>query len=176
MITPEKLKELRELAENAMPGPWCECQAQDGCGLVWSKPLDMPVATTNTDSDVDGIHSSKERKLRDSKFIAAIDPQTVLELLDEIERLQKEINNFLTYGQGGANLKESQLIDKLYKAERERDEARAQAAAMREALETFADARRWRYKHCWVYYGESPFLLAQQALSPDAGREMEVKK
>lgn len=50
------------------------------------------------------------------------------ELLYQIQGLtlenakqKEEINNFLSYGQGGATFKESQLIDRLYKAEVEID-------------------------------------------------------
>lgn len=58
-----------EICQQASPEPWEACEAEDGCGLVWSG--DFPVATTNTDNEVEGIKSSKERKLRDAEFIAA---------------------------------------------------------------------------------------------------------
>lgn len=44
-----------------------------------------------------------------------------LEVVRENERLQKQINNFLTYGEGGANFQESQWIEKVRQAEEERD-------------------------------------------------------
>lgn len=59
-----------EICKSVTPGPWKVCEAQDGCGLVWSVPADFPVATTNTDSESDGIVSSKKRKLEDAGFIA----------------------------------------------------------------------------------------------------------
>lgn len=59
-----------EICQQASPKPWEACEAEDGCGLVWSVPCGFPVLTTNTDSEVEGFRSSKDRKVRDAKFTA----------------------------------------------------------------------------------------------------------
>lgn len=70
-------------------GPWKVCEAQDGCGLVWSVPADFPVATTDTDSESDGIVSSKKRKLEDAGFIAEAREALPYWLL-QVEELREE--------------------------------------------------------------------------------------
>ena len=85
------LDELERLADAATPGPWRECGAKDGCGLVWSEPVDMPLATTDTDSEEEGISSTRGRKLADAAYIAAANPSTVKALIAEI-RMWREID------------------------------------------------------------------------------------
>jgi hypothetical protein len=46
----------------------------------------------------------------------------IVQLTSENNELQRQINNYLTFGQGGANFRESQLLDKLSVAEQERDQ------------------------------------------------------
>ena len=67
-LTPERMQELRRIAEAATPGPWAFPHQKDpyGCYL-------LPLSENN------------------ASYIAAFDPTTVLALLDEIERLQQKV-------------------------------------------------------------------------------------
>lgn len=75
MITTERLEELKRLAEAATPGPWTFKQTPK-YGKVIELQQHMPMALSP----------------KDAKFIAALNPATALELLDEIERLTKEVD------------------------------------------------------------------------------------
>lgn len=99
------LVRLRELASKATPGPW---SAHDGigttvelhtghegrkcaCGQIWSKPHDCIVAAAIGARDETytlGEGVSDEQLARNAAFIAAANPQTMLALLDRIERLE----------------------------------------------------------------------------------------
>ena len=60
---------------------------------------------------------------------------------------------------------------------RERDEARAEVARLRAALVMFADAENWEHGEVvamWVGHGDTPWTIAQEALSPDAPTMDEV--
>ena len=69
------LENLRRLAQAATPGPWFSTN-----GTVW-------YVTTggNGEPEQDKLADSNED---DAAFIAAANPETMLELLDEIERLR----------------------------------------------------------------------------------------
>ena len=64
-LTPERLQELRRIAEAATPGPWAFPHQKDpyGCYL-------LPLSENN------------------ASYIATFDPTTVLALLDRIEELE----------------------------------------------------------------------------------------
>lgn len=86
------LTELRRLAEAAPPGEWRACGANDGqctCGLVWSVPLDIPIATTAMADNL--MEPAQAVAARD--YIAAANPATVLTLLDRIETLEAQLED-----------------------------------------------------------------------------------
>lgn len=70
-------KRLRELAEKATPGPW---RSNPRTAKVYY------LASGGDSADLSYILSENEAS--DAEFIAATDPQTVLALLDEIDRLR----------------------------------------------------------------------------------------
>ncbi|MCI2958226.1 ead/Ea22-like family protein [Agromyces atrinae] len=81
---------LRALAENATPGPW------------FAEGLDDEPAIAH-DFDTEGHgpgHGSFifPDKAADAEFIAAMDPPTVIALLDELERLRAEVETGWEYG------------------------------------------------------------------------------
>lgn len=73
-LTPQRLTELRELAETATPGPWSQAGAIGGVRV--NGPRGNWVAGSTL-----GTH-------QDASHIAAFDPPTALALLDEVERLR----------------------------------------------------------------------------------------
>ena len=92
------LAKLKELAQKATPGPWTECghgHEQDGCvcGMVYAG-LVPAVCTVETDSPAEGVQRSREKKRADAAFIAAANPQVVMEIIAEVERL-REANDML---------------------------------------------------------------------------------
>ena len=56
-----------------------------------------------------------------------------------VAELEAEINNYLSFGQGGASFSDSQWLDMLAKTEQRAEQAEAQNKRMREALEQLAD-------------------------------------
>ena len=86
-ITKKKLNEIRKLALEASPGPWSYDDGNVGCGDGWgfgSWPTqysgDTPVEYWEDKKIPPGIDSDK-----DSEYIAAVDPTTILALLDLLE-------------------------------------------------------------------------------------------
>ena len=83
------LKKLRELAEKALPGPWAVGEWGDGSNTSGCSNVLAP------DSEIVIV---KDIPYCDSSFIAALNPSTVLSLLDTIERyegvLRGVVDNF----------------------------------------------------------------------------------
>ena len=81
-LTPERLAEWRRIAEAATPGPW-EVVGLAGYGGPYA--LRMPHRSGRTWYGVEGI-----KRREDAEYFAAMNRNTVLALLDEIERLRRE--------------------------------------------------------------------------------------
>lgn len=81
-LTPERLVELRRIAEAATPGPW-EVVGLAGYGGPYA--LRMPHRSGRTWYGVEGI-----KRREDAEYFVAMNRNTVLALLDEIERLRRE--------------------------------------------------------------------------------------
>jgi hypothetical protein len=77
-----KLKELKELAEKATPGPW-----------VWRSPgyLCNKYIEPGLVLDVNAEKVGIERSIEDAEFIAAANPQVVLQLIERIKKLNEAI-------------------------------------------------------------------------------------
>lgn len=87
-ITPEKLAELRAVAEAATEGPWTTF---DSKGEAYSTPPATGAMLVDYGADVD-------QQMRDVRHIAAFDPPTVLSFIaalevktDEVEGLRDEL-------------------------------------------------------------------------------------
>lgn len=96
----EQQAELRQLAMKATPGPWEQDRLRgrgegDYLPAVVSYGLDPCYTVGNTVHQCGEQDSGRpiytQASLDDAAFIAAADPQTVLALIDEVERLQREI-------------------------------------------------------------------------------------
>lgn len=103
-ITRETLSKLRELAANATPGPWSadpidylNAKNLDG---VWSAYVSPElhgrgyrgaVCHIQSCDHIGGIDRNEARA--NAGHIAACSPDVILALVDEVERLQREIDN-----------------------------------------------------------------------------------
>lgn len=122
------LKKDLELCEKATSGAWESSPAGNWYGAevnYWQVSSDHAIVA-------DLINNKY-----DAEFIAEA-REALPYWLGIVQELQKEIDNFLTFGQGGAGFRESQLIAELAKKE-------AQLAAMLERmrkLETVKEAAK----------------------------------
>ena len=79
---------LRELAQKATPGPWTYFHYPKYKHHHVSVPIDGSSMTLLLFQD--GCQTTKPKE--DAEYIAAANPATVLELLDEIDRLRSDVN------------------------------------------------------------------------------------
>ena len=76
LTTEQQLEAIQAREASATRGPWDQCRAVaingEPCpgGLVWSEPMDWPVAHCDTSSAVDGVKLTTEAVLRNAEFIA----------------------------------------------------------------------------------------------------------
>ena len=84
-LTPERLQELRRIAEAATPGPY-EVVGLAGYGGPYA--LRMPHRSGRTWYGVEGI-----KRREDAEYFVAMNCNTVLALLDEIERLAEALED-----------------------------------------------------------------------------------
>lgn len=84
---------LRELAEKATPGPWQTGSAIYGHDFHETIYV-TPEVGHRTICDITDRHSGN------AEFIAAVDPQTVIALLDERDRLRNALARILGYTRG----------------------------------------------------------------------------
>ena len=130
-LTPEKLAELRRLAEAATPGPWEAFGAVDGRrGKRWlGVTTDMRATESARAGDV---FSAQDCTRQDALFIAAANPAAVLALLDDADALRAEL----------AHMREA------------RDNARAEVKRLTAQVERVrALADEWTYNGEFGAYG-----------------------
>ena len=91
-LTPEKLAELRRLAEAATPGPWEAFGAVDGRrGERWlGVTTDMRAIESARAGDV---FAAQNCTRQDALFIAAANPAAVLALLDHLAHMTEARDN-----------------------------------------------------------------------------------
>jgi len=82
-LTPERLAELRRIAEAASPGPWAVNPFK---ATVDEMPSMLPICGLLWPTD----QRTEEQTLANATHIATFDPATVIAILDEIERLRRE--------------------------------------------------------------------------------------
>ena len=130
-LTPEKLAELRRLAEAATPGPWEAFGAVDGRrGERWlGVTTDMRATESARAGDV---FAAQNCTRQDALFIAAANPAAVLALLDDADALRAEL----------AHMREA------------RDNARAEVKRLTAQVERVrALADEWTYNGEFGAYG-----------------------
>src|SRR5690606_21091532 len=108
-FTPERLAELRRIAEAATPGPW---EVTEFAGGEERSPGELGVFAPNHPHSYqksDGtwyavvICRGMDGPTREenSEYIATFDPPTVLAMLDEIERLRRVVEEFTDFTEHG---------------------------------------------------------------------------
>ena len=60
-----------------------------------------------------------------------------------VAELEKEINNYLSFGQGGASFTDSQWLDKLAKVEQRAEQAEAQIAKQQQEINNLKAGASW---------------------------------
>src|SRR5690554_837659 len=83
-LTPDRLQELRRIAESATPGPWAVNPFK---ALVDEMATLTPVCAMLWPTEL----RTEEQTLSNALHIAAFDPTTCLALLDEIECLAERV-------------------------------------------------------------------------------------
>ncbi|HCK4353401.1 TPA: ead/Ea22-like family protein [Pseudomonas aeruginosa] len=83
-------KNLKELAERATPGPWVVDAQQSGAIFnIESESGDLCIAMSQENPASTRLEMNEQRRVN-AEFIAAANPQAILALLDEIDRLKAE--------------------------------------------------------------------------------------
>ncbi len=83
---------LKELAERATPGPWYAVW-EEGDDTAW--PNLFPVIQAGNGEVVignEGFYTDLEQDKANATFCAAANPQAILGLIDEVERLEEELS------------------------------------------------------------------------------------
>ncbi|HGN1450902.1 ead/Ea22-like family protein [Pseudomonas aeruginosa] len=83
---------LKELAERATPGPWSAAW-EEGDDTAW--PNLFPVIQAGNGEVVignEGFYTDLEQDKANATFCAAANPQAILGLIDEVERLEAELS------------------------------------------------------------------------------------
>lgn len=98
VLTPEQLADLRQKANAATPGPW-KADLRVGKAMVYPSkytpnclcevPYKEVVCTIQGVYRDNAWHMDKQQD-DNAKYLAAADPATILQLLDMIERLERE--------------------------------------------------------------------------------------
>jgi hypothetical protein len=152
VVTTEDTEALRSLAREATPGPWKTQGAAVGV--------------------VDGVTVvTAHQSYRDAAYLAAISPEVVLGLLDEIDerRAGHECDRLLLEVNGKLMAERSNLAALATERESERDSLRATLAASRGAGADLIDAYRNAVQACeaaaWAGEGRAgkPRIDAQEA-------------
>lgn len=110
------IERLRELLSKATPGPW----VFDGEGINHASKI---VFQRDWEDDAqlitEAINALPELldQLEDLQHYYGITLCANEQLRARVQELEHQINNYLTYGEGGATFKEAQLLEKLYQAE-----------------------------------------------------------
>ena len=90
------MERLEELAEKAMPGPWAYGTDAEKCGAKYPDSNRVYANLHPQDDPVYGILLSVNHNLKlcdtTAAYIAAANPQAILELIADYERLEKEAN------------------------------------------------------------------------------------
>lgn len=131
------LTKLKELAERATPGPWSAVW-EEGDDTAW--PNLFPVIQDENGETVignEGFYSDLEQDKANAQFCAAANPQAILGLIAEVERLRESLDDCTNYLLAEVLQKYSgQLPDDMHPVtRRDYDRDMAEVAEFRAALE-----------------------------------------
>lgn len=98
----EWMDELERLARAATPGPWIACGGDQGgcsCGTVWAGTGDVVILWANSaEFDSMGEGPAGDQQKCNQRYIAAVDPPTVLALLAVVRDVAINHRPYTTVG------------------------------------------------------------------------------
>lgn len=149
-MTPERLAELRRLADAATPGPWAwEATSQQDnswCVGTTDPPHEGEVVTDDDTVVVDWVaESGNAERLADAAFLAA-SRTAVPDLLDEVERLRAERDGYLTNAAAWS---------------KSWQEAEAEKGRLRAALESYERVAKAAKNYLWESHAPGTDLDVQ---------------
>lgn len=108
MLTPEQLREAREIAERATPGPWTPCLGSGGIEMTAihfegneEHPNGLIVCDLIPDYMLLPQYAKDlEFKPANMRYLEQFNPQFVLQLLDELERTAGTTGQYAPLGSG----------------------------------------------------------------------------
>lgn len=101
MNIPELHQRIKKLAEAATPGPWIE--AGNGCDNLDSegKPIKYDSVFYDRPDDLDDYEAvCRDTTHEDSMFIAAANPQAILQMIAVMEQMADAMNYTILTGEG----------------------------------------------------------------------------
>jgi hypothetical protein len=107
-MTPKKIAELKRLAKDATPGPWYFDESCD----IWAGPFDPE--TMEPKHAIVRMHYNPAYH-PNLKYIAACNPQAIIELCDELELYRKALKK-IAKSDGGFNHSGDYCMDMARKA------------------------------------------------------------
>lgn len=88
------IEELKRLAEAATPGPWNKHYEGGGDHVVMRGECEVAVCSGPSPfSDTDDYENTAEN----AAYIAAVNPQAILALIEEIEDLRRQVKSMERY-------------------------------------------------------------------------------
>lgn len=122
MTAPLDIKKLREIASAATPGPWFEMDGERILVNLEQLPTNANglLAEVGDPTKMEPMGRQTPQTNANAKFIATFNPETVLRLLDTIERYEAALNEIAFSGDLASG-------EGIYKAECAREALRADA-------------------------------------------------
>ena len=77
------MKTDREICDAATPGPWETCEDDGTTWVISSGPLTTYIAKMS--------HDGEEQQKDNAEFIAHYNPEKICDMLDEIDKLRKDL-------------------------------------------------------------------------------------
>lgn len=178
-ITPERIEELRRLAEEATPGPWAliaKGGPQGNYFSIWNPEKGWII--------LDRVLNLYGEGDRVATYIAAANPATMLALLDALEEARREHAECDIVAENWEEWGRSWERD-YHKACDERDQLRAENERLRAALEDIAyntsssvppnswpsDHYHWMMQRCVSIASNTLFALAASDADDEGDRE-----
>ncbi|MGU0777986.1 ead/Ea22-like family protein [Pseudomonas aeruginosa] len=131
---------LKELAERATPGPWVVDAQQSGAIFnIESESGDLCIAMSQENPASTRLEMNEQRRVN-AEFIAAANPQAILAMLDEIDRLRSrlEIDERTPHDGIACRDETIKVLDEKC------DRLKAENEALRGALQAVVDDPTWR--------------------------------
>lgn len=98
------VKKLRELAKKVTPGPWAvDTECLDGHGRLYVSKGSSNYLLGRILEVFQNCLVRSEQRMANAEYIAAVDPQTILALLDRLEAAEKDAERYRWLREDGCN-------------------------------------------------------------------------